>query len=193
MVRSEQTEIGQIAEKVIEKHKDLKRQVKRDRKELKEAVQSLADTEQVQSILQKAAKHIQDQVHKQLSLIVTKCLKAVFPNPYTFEIRFETKRGKTEARMVFIKNGHEHSARSGIGGSVLEVAAFALQLGCLMIQEPAKRRFLQMDEPFKAVSSRQDNKERVSDLLVSLSKELDFQFLTATHDPVFQVGKVVEI
>lgn len=179
------------AEKVIDVYRSLKHTVKTEKNELKKAIQELKDSEQAQSILQQTAKKIQDQVHKQLSLIVTKSLKAVFPDPYSFEIQFRQARGKTEARLVFVKNGQEHSARDGIGGSVLQVAAFALRLGCLMIQKPTKRKVVCLDEPFKDIKG--ENKERARDLLISLSKELGVQFIIVTNENVLEVGRIVRI
>jgi hypothetical protein len=49
--------------------------------------------------------------------VVTRCLKAVFEDKYTFEIEFVRKRGKTEANLWFVEGGHRINPRdtSGVG------------------------------------------------------------------------------
>jgi hypothetical protein len=146
-----------------------------------------------QQILQVIAQRVQETAHKQIAAIVTRCLKAVFDDPYTFKIHFERKRGKTEARMVFVRKGMELDPKTGVGGGVLDVAAFALRLACLLLQRPARRRLLILDEPFKFVSERKEYRERVRQLLESLSEEMDVQLVLVTHDSILETGKVVEI
>lgn len=124
---------------------------------------------------------------------MTRCLAAVFDDPYEFRIVFEQKRGKTDARLTFVRNGEEVDPEDGCGGGVLDVAAFALRLGCLLTRRPRRRRVLILDEPFKHLSERKNYRERVRDLLLTVSEELNVQFVMVTHDPIFSVGKVIEI
>jgi DNA repair exonuclease SbcCD ATPase subunit len=149
--------------------------------------------EQARAILQAVAKKVQERAHKQIQAVVSRCLAAVFDNPYAFEIRFEKKRGKTEARPVFVRDGHEYAPEDGVGGGVLDVAAFGLRVAEVLMQRPAVRRVLILDEPFKFPSLRRGYRERVRDLLVTLAEELDFQIIIVTHDPTFEVGKVIDM
>jgi ABC-type sulfate/molybdate transport systems ATPase subunit len=82
---------------------------------------------------------------------------------------------------------------NGAGGGVVDVAAFALRLACLMLRRPKGRRLLVLDEAFRFLSERKEYRNRVRDLLVSLSEEMQVQVVLVTHDPVLEVGKVVEI
>ena len=58
---------------------------------------------------------------------------------------------------------------------------------------PPRRRLIVLDEPFKFVSDRGDYRARARDLLDALSTELGFQFVIVTHDPTFEIGKVIDL
>lgn len=149
---------------------------------------------EAQQIAQDIATAVQQKAHERIAGVVTRCLQAVFPDPYEFKIIFEKKRGKTDARMVFIRaSGLELHPDDGVGGSVLDVASFALRLACLGLQKPKRRRVVFIDEGFRGVSNRQDNKERMRDLLNILSKELEFQIIQVTHDDGLKVGRIIEV
>jgi len=143
-----------------------------------------------QSHIQALAQETQKQAHKQITRVVSKCLSSVFQEPYEFKIKFEQRRGRTEADFVFFRNGYEVDPKLTSGG-VRDVAALALRLACLIMTQPPARRFIALDEPWKGVSSL--NRERVALLIESLAKELKVQFLIVTHDEAFQIGKVVEL
>lgn len=144
-------------------------------------------------IAQDVAMAVQLKAHEKIAGVVTRCLKAVFPRPYEFQIKFETKRGKTDARMAFVRNGHEMSPQDGVGGSVLDVASFALRLACLCMQKPRRRKVVFIDEGFGGVSNEEDNKERLRTLLEVISKELGFQIVQVTHDDGLKAGTILRI
>lgn len=146
-----------------------------------------------QAILQNIAQNVQQQAHKQIASVVTRCLRAVFDHPYKFRIAFERKRGKTEARLTFVRGQLELEPLDGCGGGVVDVAAFALRLACLMLRRPKGRRLLVLDEPFRFLSERRDYRNRVRDLLLALAEEMQVQFVLVTHDSALEVGKVVEL
>lgn len=148
---------------------------------------------QAQEIVTTVAAQVQQNAHKHISRIVTRCLKAVFDKPYRFRILFERKRGQTEARLVFIRKGKTLDPVHECGGGPVDVAAFALRLACLLLQKPAKRRILILDEPFRFVSERREYRKKVADLLLALSEEMKIQIIQVTHDPLLAVGKVIEI
>ena len=166
-----------------------------DRRTLVQAEDKQAETEQAQLILQQAAQIVQQEAHVAISNVVTRCL-ALFDDPYTFHIDFERKRGKTEANLKFIREGMElDDPLEQAGGGCVELAAFALRLACLILQRPPLRRIIVADEPFKCIRGKQ-NRDRIRDMLVSLSKELEVQFLLCVdHEayPQFILGSVVEV
>ena len=142
-------------------------------------------------IFQNVAKEVQQQVHQQVSELVTRCLADVFDDPYEFRIEFVSQRNKTEAVLVFIRDGVQVDPMTASGGGVLDVASFALRLAALLLTQPKRRRLLVLDEPFRFVS--RDYRPRVASLIKELAKELEVQFVLVTHDPVFQIGKVIEV
>ena len=153
--------------------------------------QHVEDVAEAQELAQQVAQAVQQQAHDQIAEVVSRCLSAVFDEPYTFRIHFERKRGRTEARLSFERDGFEVAPMSASGGGVVDVASFALRLSCLMLNKPALRRVLVMDEPFKYVS--EDYRARVRELLETLAQEMSVQFIMVTHINELKCGTVVEL
>lgn len=144
-----------------------------------------------QEMAQHVAQAVQQQAHRQIAEVVSRCLSAVFDEPYTFRLLFERKRGRTEARLVFERDGLEVDPMTASGGGVVDVAAFALRLSCLILHKPPVRRVLILDEPFKYVS--EEYRERVRKLLETLAQEMGVQFLMVTHIQELKTGTVLEL
>jgi hypothetical protein len=160
-------------------------------KKLDAAVVQGERLQEAQIILQTVTQAIQQQVHEKISGVVSKCLEAVFEEPYTFRIVFEQKRGRTEARLVFLRAGQELDPMTAAGGGVVDVTAFALRLACLVLAKPTLRRLVILDEPFKFVSAAY--RGRVRTMLETLADELKVQFIMVTHIPELQTGTVVDL
>jgi ABC-type sugar transport system ATPase subunit len=143
------------------------------------------------TIVQTIAQAIQQEAHARVAGVVTRCLAAVFPDPYEFRIEFDRKRGRTEARMFFVRDGMEIDPQTAAGGGVVDVAAFALRLSAILLAQPQRRRVMVLDEPFKFLSA--DRRDAVRDLLETLSAELGVQFVIVTHIDELQAGTVVRI
>jgi DNA repair exonuclease SbcCD ATPase subunit len=157
-----------------------------------DAAQARVDAAQeAQGLAQQIAAQVQQKAHDRIAGVVTRSLQAVFDDPYEFVIRFEQKRGRTEARMVFIRDGQEIDPLTASGGGVVDVAAFALRLSCLMLARPPLRRLLVLDEPFRFVSANLHS--RVRGLLEALSQELGVQIIMVTHEEALTTGTVVEL
>lgn len=147
---------------------------------------------QAQELVQSVAEQIQNQVHAQLASIVSRCLTTVFgDDAYGFRINFVKRRGKTEAELLFVRNGQDIDPLRAAGGGAVDVAAFALRLACLLLLRPKKRRLLVLDEPFRFVS--REYRPRVRVLLEELARELEVQFLMVTHSKELVCGKVIQI
>ena len=151
----------------------------------------LGAAEAAQGLAQAIAQAVQQKAHDRIAGVVTRALAAVFDDPYEFRILFEQKRGRTEARMAFVRGGHELDPLDASGGGVVDVGAFALRLSCLMLARPPLRRLVIADEPFRFVSA--GLRGRVRALLESLSKELGVQFIIVTHQDELRCGKVIEL
>jgi DNA repair exonuclease SbcCD ATPase subunit len=164
----------------------------------REEVQALETAQETKEALREAlsaaqgvAQVVQEEAHRKIADVVSQSLEAVFDEPYQFRIIFEQKRGRTEARLVFVRDGMEVDPMTASGGGVVDVAAFALRLSCLLLSRPPLRRVLILDEPFRFVSV--EYRSRGKELLQTLSKELDVQFILVTHIADIQCGSVIQL
>ena len=112
-------------------------------------------------------------------------------SPYTFQIRFEQRRGRTEATIELERDGIRVDPMTAAGGGVVDVAAFALRLAALVLVQPPARRLLVLDEPFRFVSL--EYRHKVRELLTTLADEMRVQFIIVTHQDELRCGKVIEV
>jgi len=171
-----------------------KRTCREERRKLKEAKTHLAFIKEAQEAAQKVAEEIQQKAHKKISSVVSRSLETVFAGEdiYGFKIRFDRKRGRTEAVLILTKNGHEvEDPLNADSGGVVDVAAFVLRTSCIVLSKPSLRRFLSLDEPFKFVSA--EYLPNVRMLLLSLAKDFKFQYLMVTHIKELRIGKVIQL
>lgn len=151
-----------------------------EQESLIEARQKVKDAEESQRILQEIGQVSMERCHSKIADVVTTCLKSVFgPSTYDFKIIFEQKRGKTEARLVFLKHGYEHNPLTESGGGCADIAGLALRLACLVLSRPQKRRVLILDEPFKGISP--SYRPLVAPLLEELAERMNCQFIYVTN------------
>jgi len=170
----------------------IKKQYKEEKKNLKQAEKELEYTKEAQIITQQISQMIQQQAHKKIEGVVSKCLEGVFGNEYGFKIRFERKRGRTEANLLLLREGHEiEDVLNSDSGGVIDVASLALRLACIVLTKPHLRRIIIMDEPFRNLDLQ--NREKVRMLLEELAENFEVQFIIVTHELAFQIGKVIEI
>ena len=137
---------------------------------------------------QEFVQSVQDRVYGKIATTVTKCLQAVFDNPYEFKIIVDKKRGKAEARLVFVRDGEEFDPVEEAGGGVLDVAAFALRIATI---STGKKQTVFLDEPAKHLSK--EYLPRFASLLETLSKTMNIQFILVTHSEDLACGKVIHI
>lgn len=157
----------------------------------KQRAEQAAVMEQAHEVCQTVALQVQAQAHENISGVVSRCLTTVFEEPYTFKLKWERLRGRTEVSMVFERDGVEVDPMGAAGGGVVDVAAFALRLACLMLHKPATRKCMVLDEPFKFVSA--GNRHRVRQMLEDLARELDVQFIMVTHIEELKCGTVIDL
>jgi len=165
-----------------------------ENQKLREAEDNLTYIEEARSIAQQIAQEIQQQAHQQIAGVVSSCLETVFDGDdiYGFKIRFDRKRGRTEAVLILTKNGYEvEDPLNADSGGVVDIAAFALRTSCIILAKPRLRKFLAMDEPFKFVS--EEFRRNVRLLLEGMAKEFEFQYLMVTHINELKIGKVIEL
>lgn len=163
--------------------------LKEERRELQAAVARVTETQEALSLLQHIAQEVQQRAHVRISEVVSSCLAAVFDDPYELVVRFERKRGRTEAVLRFRRNHLEVDPLTACGGGQVDVAAFALRAACLALHRPRLRRLLVLDEPFRFVSV--EYQPNIRTMLESLSAKLDMQIVMVTHNETYETGKVI--
>ncbi len=169
----------------------LRLHLKVSKKQLAEAQELVQATTEAQELAQHVAQTIQQQAHEQIAGVVSRGLSAVFDEPYKFQIHFERKRGRTEARLAFEREGLEVDPLTASGGGVVDVASFALRLSCMVLKKPAVRKALLLDEPFKFVS--EGYRERVRAFIEALAEEMGVQSVMVTHINELKTGSVKEL
>lgn len=180
-------------DRLLVQFRQAREQAQQEQQHLDEAREQVEHLLQAQAIVQQVAEAVQQQAHEQVARMVTRCLQAVFGEEaaYTFKIDFERKRGRTEARLLFCRDGMELEPLGAAGGGVIDVAAFALRLACLVLARPKRRRLLVLDEPWKHLSA--EYRPAVRQLVLTLARELGIQFLICTHANELKIGKVIEL
>lgn len=174
--------------KALDEYKQCKATAILEREKLAESRQQFQDALDAQKLIQEVAAAVQTQANERIAAVVGRALQTVFPGRgYDFTIRFDRKAGRTQARMVFLKNGEETVPQDEDSGGVVDVAAFALRVACLMFS--GARRLLILDEPFRCLSGRRT--ADAAQLVEILSKELDIQIVLVTHSESMKVGKVL--
>lgn len=146
----------------------------------------------LQEACQIVAGCVQKTVHEKITRVVNKCLSTVFDEPYEVEIVFERKRNKTEAQIIFKRDGHIlDNPMEESGGGTIDVAAFAFRLACIMLSQPQKKKLLILDEPFKFVSKRY--RPRIRQLLNELCEGYGLQIIMITHIQKLKTGTIYEL
>jgi len=170
----------------------VKRHYEEEKINLKKAEKELEYVKEAQVIAQQVAQMIQQQAHQKIEGVVNECLKAVFDDNYRFRIDFQRKRGKTEADLLLLKDGHEiGNAMDADSGGVVDLCSFALRLSCIALSKPHLRRIMLLDEPFRNLDVQ--NRMKIGTMLQQLSEDFKMQFILVTHESEFRTGKVIEI
>jgi DNA repair exonuclease SbcCD ATPase subunit len=159
----------QLIEKQVLEAKNKKDELEKDQKSLEEA----------QVFLQDVAKRTQEQLKIHIEDTVQLAIDTCFPGKYEFKIQFEIKRGKTEAHLVFLKDGQEIEPMDDSGGGVVDISSFALRISAWTLS--GTNNVIVLDEPFRFVSN--DLQPLAAQVLSELSKTLKLQFIVVTHRP----------
>jgi len=168
-----------IIEQAKGKRNLLNEKLKKSTEEKTYLEQYKIDLETAQVFLQKVAQDTQVQLRFHIKDIVQLSLDAIFPGEFEFDIEFEIKRGKTEARLVFKVEGEEINPIDADGGGAVDIAAMALRVSVWALGKT--RPTICLDEPFHFF----DNtlQQAGAEILKELSEQLGIQFLIVTHRP----------
>jgi DNA repair exonuclease SbcCD ATPase subunit len=152
--------------------------------------------EKAQVFLQKVAQDTQGQLRYYVKDIVQLALDTCFPGEYEFDLVYEIKRGKTEAKLLFLSGDEEIDPLDASGGGVVDIAAFALRIAQWTLG--STRNTIILDEPFKHLSD--DLQPLGAEVLKQLSDKLKIQFIIVTHrkeitgvaDKIFEISRRIE-
>ena len=141
--------------------------------------------------VQDVAKRTQEQLVLHIQDVVNTALGTCFPNEYEFQLQFEIKRNKTEAKLVFLKHGFEIDPMEASGGGVVDVASFALRIAAWSLGKT--NNVICLDEPMKFLS--RDLQPRAGEILKEISQKLGIQFIMVSHvsDIIQSADRVFEI
>lgn len=175
------------------RHRAAEERVRSEREQLRSARRHLKTVERTQVIVQEIAQQVQATAHARIAEVVSLCLAAVWGDLYRLDIQFEKKRGRTEARLRFLrKDGLMIDPLDEASGGVVDVAAFALRLASIVMSRPQRRRLVVLDEPFKNVRG-EEYQERVRAMVEQVSAELDFQIILNTDLAAIQTGTIIQL
>lgn len=151
----------------------------------------LVALEQALALVQTVAQKTQEQLTLHIQDVVNTALDTCFPDEYEFRLVFEIKRNKTEARLVFYKNGFEIDPMEASGGGVVDVASFALRIAAWSLGKTDNT--ICLDEPMKFLS--RDLQPRAGEILKEISTKLGIQFIMVSHvaDIIESADRVFEI
>lgn len=127
-------------------------------------------------IVQTVVEQLQKNIEFHISSLVTKALASVFPDPYTFALKFVPRRNKTEADLIFSKRGKttDDIMNSGGGGVADIVGKIALPMACWSLKKT--RPTIMLDEPTKFLHS-PTYRAKAAELIKELSEKIGLQII----------------
>lgn len=170
----------------LESRKAEKGLLERQHSELQDQIKTgtveFEDIEAAQTTIQVIAKQTQSQVKVHIEDLVTRAMEAVFPDPYEFKVLFEMKSNKTQAKLLFTRDGMEVDPMESTGGGAVDIAAFALRIALWAIGKSDST--LIFDEPFRFLSA--GYQAKAGEMLKELSRLLGIQFIIVTHNTALE-------
>lgn len=148
---------------------------------------------QSRAVAQEVAERTQKKLEFHISNLVSMALSSVFPEPYTFNLVFIQRRNKTEARLVFSKNGNEtDDILNAAGGGVADVASLALRISLWSIKKT--RPTMILDEAMKFLHS-SEYQEKASQMMKEVCDKLGLQIILVSDqkDILKYADNVVEM
>lgn len=132
-------------------------------------------------ILKLVGLQTQQELEYHISSITSLAMQSVFgEGSYNVLIEFVQRRNKTECDILFERDGEKFHPLDSSGGGAVDVAAFALRIASWSMQSPRTRNVIILDEPFRFLST--DNQEKASQMIKEVSNRLGIQFIIITHE-----------
>jgi DNA repair exonuclease SbcCD ATPase subunit len=157
----------------------LENQLQKAREDLEQAEEDLQTIEKAQAFIQKIAQETQNQLSYRVEDIVQMGIDTCFPGDFQFRLKFETKRGKTEASLDLIQEGWSIDPLASCGGGVSSIEAFGLRIASWSLERTNNTIWL--DEPFKDING-EHIRQAACEVLKQVSHQLGIQFIIITGD-----------
>jgi len=184
----------QKLERAKGKQDEILNQIELSRKEIQEKKEHLVNCEKARLIIDIVSLETQSQLEYRLNELVTLAMLAVFrEQAYKLKMRFDIKRGRTEASPLFTKEDKERRPLYGTGFGISDVGSFALRPTLWSLEEPKKRPFFFLDEPFRHLNDPEKIlHRRAAEMVKEISKKLDVQIVIITqNETLCEAGDVI--
>ena len=153
------------------------------RTKIRKNKQSLILHEKAREIVRIVGLKTQQQLQFHISNITSLALEAVFDNPYELMVEFIQRRNKTECDLYFKRNGSKVDPLTASGIGAVDVAAFALRIACWSMEQPKTRNTILLDEPFKHLKGKKENK-KVLEMIKEVSNKLGIQIIMVSDERI---------
>lgn len=154
-----------------EKNK-LRKKIKKENKEIK----NLIDT---RLLLNETVKIVQKRFKDFIEKTVTGAIQKIFNRDLVFILKYEEKRNEIESKIIIEENGEELDPEDDLGGSIIDIIAFAFKIVLWGVSSPKTRNTFIFDEPFKWTGKLISF---TGAIMKELSRTLDFQVIIITHE-----------
>lgn len=140
----------------------------------------LTEAEKARELLNALVNHKKRTTLDKIESLVTFGLQTIFENPnYAFKVNTSIVRKQVAYTFTLSEGGHDsENITETRGGGVVNVVSFLLALVVQLMLDP-KARFFILDEKFANVSSM--FVPNIADLLATLAKRMNVQFLQVSH------------
>ena len=164
----------------------INKQIDKAKKQIDIDEDNLIYAQEAQLILQIVARETQESLEYRLNELVSLAQLAIFQDDaYNLAIEFEIKRGKTEAKPMFEKDGKKRRPMFGTGFGAIDTAALVLRptLWALEVDNKKKRNTFIYDEPIRHLNDpTQKLHRRAADMIKNISKQLNIQIIIVTQN-----------
>ena len=166
---------------------NLKLQIREKRQQSREIGKSLNSAHRALDILQIVSIETQKQLEYKISELVSIAEKLVFSNPYNLIVQYKSRYNRTEASLLFERNGKLYHPLSSTGYGTIDVAGFALRCSLWALRSPRFRNVILLDEPFKNINDpTRKLQENAAEMIKEISERLNIQFIIISRIPEIQ-------